>query len=181
MRKKQEIIFDFIPMSSCTAAWNFFTFMILDFSSFVSIENHKRTNIQEPIEWFVLMVSSIACRFHKFLHVWQLCWLVNKARIVKSSVFDSNWGNMKHLRGPGGMGTNIDYVMQLYTIAQRNSQFFYIYHTNLKSCLGVTLVCIDFGPVTIVSMPAPCRVANNTYWFRGTWLCPSELIVKVTY
>lgn len=73
---------------------------------------------------------------------------------------------MKHLRGPGGMGTNIDYVtvlLQLYTIAQRNSQFFYIYHTNLKSCLGVTLVCIDFGPVTIVSMPAPCRVANNTY------------------
>ena len=56
MRKKHEIIFDFIPMSSCTAAWNFFTFMILDFSSFVSIENHKRTNIQEPIEWFVLMV-----------------------------------------------------------------------------------------------------------------------------
>ena len=141
MRKKHEIIFDFIPMSSCTAAWNLFTFMILDFSSFVSIENHKRTNIQEPIEWFVLMVSSIACRFHKFLHVWQLCWLVNKGRIVKSSVFDSNWGNMKHLRGPRGVGTNIDYVMQLYTIAQRNSQFFYIYHTNLKSCLGVTLVC----------------------------------------
>ena len=73
--------------------------MILDFSSFAGIENHKRTNIQEPIEWFVLMVSSIACRFHKFLHVWQLCWLMNKARIVKSSV--RKYETSKRPRGDG--------------------------------------------------------------------------------
>ena len=154
--------------------------MILDFSSFAGIENHKRTNIQEPIEWFVLMVSSIACRFHKFLHVWQLCWLMNKARIVKSSV--RKYETSKRPRGDGNKHWLCHgFIAIIHYCSEKLPILLHIPYQFKKLSRCHIGVYIDFGPVTIVSMPAPCRVANNTYWFRGTWLCPSELIVKVTY